>query len=207
MSLSALEVQALKVAPATEGVLPVFHERWSSRSFAPRAVSDADLQRIFEAARWSASAYNEQPWRFVVGRKGTETFKAIYDSLIGFNQEWAGEAPVLILGLALAKFSHNGTQNSYALYDLGAATAQLTLQAAALGMTTHQMAGFDHDKARTLVGIPEDHLLGAVTALGYQGEPSALLNEKLLSMETSARTRKPLAEIVFSSWGESDKLS
>jgi nitroreductase len=201
MTLSALEVNELKQAPAVEGVLPAVHERWSSRSFADRAVSDADLLRIFEAARWTASAYNEQPWRFIVARQGSEAYKAIYESLIGFNQEWAGRAPVLILGAANAAFTHNGKPNAYALYDLGAATSQLTLQAAALGMTTHQMAGFDHDKAHRLLGIPEEYALGAVIALGYQGEPAALSNQALLEMETSPRERKPLGEILFSAWG------
>jgi nitroreductase len=200
MPLSAAEVDALKHAPAIEGVLPIVHARWSSRSFSDQPVGDADLHRVFEAARWTASAYNEQPWRFIAGRKGSETYKAIYDSLIGFNQEWAGRAPVLILGIASSKFSHNGAENTYALYDLGAATSQLTLQAAALGLTSHQMAGFDHDKARTTLAIPADYALGVVTALGYQAEPTALTNERLLAMETSPRQRKPLAEIVFSAW-------
>lgn len=200
MPLSAAEVDALKHAPTVEGVLPTIHARWSSRAFSDKPVSDADLHRIFEAARWTASAYNEQPWRYIAGRKGTETYQAIYDSLIGFNQEWAGRAPVLILGIASSKFSHNGTDNACALYDLGAATSQLTLQAAALGLTSHQMAGFDRDKARKSLGIPEDYKLGIVTALGYQGDLAALTNERLLAMETSPRQRKPLGEIVFSAW-------
>jgi nitroreductase len=206
MAFSALEVHALKQAPAVEGVLPVLHQRWSSRSFADRDVTDGDLHRIFEAARWTASAYNEQPWRFFVGRKGSETYKAIYDSLIGFNQEWAAHAPVLIFGIAQAKFSHNGSENIYALYDLGAATTQLTLQAAAQGLTSHQMAGFDHDKARKLLSIPSDYVLGVALALGYQGDPSALSNGKLLAMETTPRSRKPLEEFVLSAWDQSAHL-
>jgi len=206
MALSALEVHTLKLAPAVEGVLPVVLHRWSSRAFSDRAVSDADLHRSFEAARWSPSAYNEQPWRFVVGRQGSATHKAIFESLIGFNQEWAGRAPVLILGVARSTFSHNGAANAYALYDLGAATALLTLQAAELGLTSHQMAGFDHDKARKLLAIPEDYLLGAAIALGYQGDPAALTNERLQELEITPRSRKPLNELVFDAWGTSAHL-
>ena len=100
VSLSAAEVHELKKAPVVEGVVPILLERWSSRAFADRAVSDELLGRIFEATRWSASAYNEQPWRFIVAHKGSPSFDQIADSLLGFNQQWAATAPVLILGLA-----------------------------------------------------------------------------------------------------------
>jgi len=115
MTLSAIEVNQLKQAPAVEGVLPVVLSRWSPRSFADREVSAADLNRIFEAAHWAASSYNEQPWRFLVGARGSVTHKKIFSTLIGFNQGWAGSAPVLILGAANTKFSHNGSPNGYAL--------------------------------------------------------------------------------------------
>ena len=135
--------------------------------------------------------------------------RKIFSSLIGFNQSWAGAAPVLILGVAKTKFSHNGTDNHNALYDLGAASSYLTLQAAALGLTTHQMAGFDSDAARqAYLGLyalqhrgPEDYAFGAVIALGHQGEPSALPHPDLITHEIAPRTRKPLSEVVLSSWG------
>jgi nitroreductase len=190
------------VAPEVEGLLPAIQTRWSSRAFSDRDVTDADLHRVFEAARWAASSFNEQPWRFVVGRKGDATHADLAESLLGFNQQWATKAPVLILGVAHDKFLHNGTPNAYALYDLGAAVAQLSLQAAEQGMTTHQMAGFDHDKARKLLAIPDEYQLGTLIALGYQGDPATLTNEHLLSLETTPRSRKPLEETVFASWGQ-----
>ena len=207
MTLSAIEVNQLKQAPAVDGVLPAVLARWSSRSFASHDVNPADLKKVFEAARWAASAYNEQPWRFLVGTRNSSTHKKIFSSLIGFNQGWAAAAPVLILGIASSKFSHNGSPNAYALYDLGAASAFLCLQAAALGLTTHSMAGFDHDTARQAFAIPEDYLLGGVIALGYQGEPSALAHQELITMETTPRTRKPLSEFVLSAWGEQANLA
>src|ERR1700739_2721471 len=121
MTLSALEVHRSKRAPHVEGVLPIFHERWSPRSFSDREVSQESLAKVFEAARWAASSYNEQPWRFLVGRRGSETYDRIFAALGEFNQKWARTAPVLILGTALAHFSHNGTPNRFAFYDLGAA--------------------------------------------------------------------------------------
>jgi nitroreductase len=202
MTLSASEVNGLKQAPAVEGVLPAVLSRWSPRSFAEREVSAADLKKVFEAARWTASSYNEQPWRFIVGTRNSETYKKIFSTLIPFNQSWAATAPVLILGVASTKFAHNGSGNRVALYDLGAASSYLTLQAAALGLATHQMAGFDPEAARKTFAIPEDYTIGAVIALGYQGEPAALGNEQLVAREVEPRTRKALSEFVLSGWGE-----
>lgn len=207
MTLSAIEVNNLKQAPAVEGALPAIRSRWSARSFADREVDSATLATVFEAARWTASSYNEQPWRFIVGRRNSDTFNKIFQSLIGFNQGWAGKAPVLILGAASTKFSHNSKPNAYALYDLGAAASYLTLQAASLGLTTHQMAGYDQAAARTALGIPEEYALGSVIALGYQGEPAALGHEQLIALEISPRERKPLSELVLSAWGEPANLA
>lgn len=201
-TLSANDVKKLKHAPHVEGVLPAFLQRWSARSFADRDVSTADLARVFEAARWAASSNNEQPWKFIVGRRNSETNKKIASALAGFNQTWAPSAPVLILGVANTQFARNGAANTYALYDLGAATSYLTLQAAHLGLTTHQMAGFDHEAMRQHLQIPENYALGCVVALGHQGEPSALANDTLIEREQQPRQRKQLTEFVYSAWGE-----
>ncbi len=201
MSLSASELASQKHAPAIDGVLPIFHQRWSARAFSSREVSKQDLHRIFEAARWAPSSNNEQPWRYIVGLRGTSTHEKIQESLMGFNQSWAPKAPVLIVGLAKANMS-NGSKNHFAFYDLGAASAHLVLQAAALGMTTHQMGGVDREKARTLLEVPEDYQIAAAIALGYQDDPETLANEELIKRELSARNRKSLEEIVFSAWGE-----
>ena len=206
MTLSAQEARNVKRAPVDDALLPVVLERWSPRSFDSRDVSPTDLKRMFEAARWARSSFNEQPWRFIVGPRGSETFQKIVSALAVGNQGWAPKAPVLILSVAKTHFSQNNTPNYYALFDLGAASALITLQAAALGLATHQMAGFDHDAARKALGIPEDYAMGSVMALGHQGEPSALPNEKLVAMETAPRTRKPLSEIVLSAWGEPANL-
>jgi nitroreductase len=204
--LSAAEVHHLKLAPPVEGVLPAVLNRWSSRTFSAREVTPADLAKLFEAARWAASAHNEQPWRFVIGVRGTETHKKLAHSLMGFNKSWASNAPVLILAIAATHFAHNGIENPYALYDLGAAAAHLTLQAAEQGMTTHSMAGFDQKLARTTLEIPEDFALGTVIALGYQGDPQTLEQEQLRALETSPRSRKPLNDLVFAAWGSPAQL-
>jgi nitroreductase len=116
------------------------------------------------------------------------------------NQLWATTAPVLILGVAKTKFSHNDSPNRVALYDLGAAASYLTLQAAALGISAHQMAGFDANAAHKAFAVPENYVIGAVIALGYQGEPETLPNEQFRAQEVAPRTRKSLKHFVFSAW-------
>jgi nitroreductase len=206
MTISAIEVNHLKQATAIDGVLPAILARWSPRSFADREVSPADLKRVFEAARWAASSYNEQPSRFLVGLRNSLTYKKIFATLVAPNQAWAVNAPVLILGVAKSRFSHNDSPNRVALYDLGAAASYLTLQASALGLASHQMGGFNQDAARQAFAIPDSYLIGAVIALGYQGEPSALADAHQLEQETTPRTRKSLSEFVLSAWDEPANL-
>jgi len=199
-TLSIPEVNHLKHPPHVKGVLPLFHQRWSPRAFDHRDVTPAELASVFEAARWAPSSSNAQPWRFLVGMRNSETYNKIHEALVEFNKEWAGHAPVLILGTALAVSPNSGKPNAYALYDLGAAASYLTLQAAAQGLVAHQMPGFSHETARRLLEIPENYTLGSVIALGYQGEPAALPNPKLVERELAPRERKPLTEVAFSSW-------
>src|ERR1700761_8330274 len=193
------DLEKLKHAPAVTGVEDLFLRRWSPRAFADKAVSDDDLKKIFEAARWAASSYNEQPWRFFLGRRGDATYKKIFDTLVEFNQRWAKSAPVLILSVASNKFAQNGNPNYYSLHDTGAATGYLSLEATALGLHTHSMAGFDHGKARKAFDVPADYDIGAVTALGYLGDP-ATLHDQLRAQETSPRQRKQLSEFVLTDW-------
>jgi nitroreductase len=200
MVLTASEISKMKYAqPSTDGVLPIFLERWSPRSFADRDVSAADLKIIFEAARWAPSSYNEQPWRFFVGHRGSETYNKILDALVPSNQDWAKSAPVLILGVTKTRFSHNDSPNNYAGHDLGAAMALMAVQATALGLAAHQMAGFDWGKARESFAIPDTYAMGSVMALGYQGGLGDL-QEKFQAQEQSPRSRKPLSEIVLADW-------
>lgn len=206
MTKSASEVHELKKAPQVNGVLPIFHERWSPRSFADRAVSRETLAKVFEAARWAASSSNEQPWRFLVGTRSSETYEKIFASLVEGNQRWARTAPVLMLGAAHTRFNRGGAENRFALYDLGAAASYMTLQAAALGVATHQMGGFEADKARELLGIPDEYAIGSVIALGYQDAPEKLADERLIQQETTPRQRNPLPEFVLEAWGKGMEL-
>ena len=180
--------------------------RWSPRAFSERPVSHEALGSLLEAARWAPSSYNAQPWSFVVGRKDDPgTFEKLREVLVPANQAWAGEAPVLMLSVARLDFAHDGKANTHALYDLGAAVALLTVQAETLGLSVHQMGGFDPERARRVFDVPADHSPVTVIAIGYRAEPSSL-PEELARAEEAARDRKPLSEMAFAgSWGETDR--
>ena len=202
MVLSASEVKELKQAPPVEGVLPVVLQRWSARSYADRDVPLAEVEKLFEAVRWTASARNEQPWRFVVGYRNSETYGKIVHAMLDFTRPWASTAPVLILCLAKTRFSPDGSPNPFHLYDLGAAATTLMLQATWQGLCARTLASFRSGDLRKSFAIPEDYAVGSVIALGYQGDPAALPSEELVAMETSSRERKSLKELVYLSWGK-----
>jgi nitroreductase len=192
-------VDKLKHAPEVHGVDDLIRRRWSPRTYADQEIPAAELKKLFEAARWAASSSNEQPWRFLVGRRGDDTYQKIFNALVEFNQSWAKSAPVLVLSVAKNVFTNNGKPNAYGMHDTGAASATLALQATAIGLHTHSMAGFDREQLRASFAIPSDYEIGAVTAIGYLGDP-ATLPEHLQKMEVSPRQRKPVEEFVFSDW-------
>jgi len=191
-----------KAAAAHPEVHDLIRHRWSPRAFSSKEVTPSDLAILLDAARWAASSYNEQPWRFIVATKrDPAAFQKLLGLLVPFNQSWAKSAPVLILMAAKKTFSHNHEPNAYALHDTGAALATMALQAAAMGLHVHGMAGFDHEKARTELNIPEDYELGAFAAVGYLGTPDQL-PEGPKQQELAPRGRKSLSEIAFNTtWG------
>jgi nitroreductase len=189
----------IKQGAAPVPVEPLLLKRWSPRAFAETPVSIADLRICFTAAAWAASSHNEQPWRFVVGRKGDATWQAIFDALMPLNQLWAKAAPVLFAACAKKTFSHNDAPNGMAEHDVGAASANFALQATALGLHTHGMAGFNRDVLREALAIPEEFDAIACWALGYHGD-SESLQENFKQMELARRERKALEEFVFNAW-------
>ncbi len=188
-----------KQAPV-EGLEPLIANRWSPRAFKATEIPPSDLKLLLEAARWTASSSNEQPWRFLVGPKGSETHRKIFSTLVEFNQTWAVNAALLILGYTELKDS-KGKPNQYAVYDLGASTVSLITQATALGLHAHSMGGFDHEAAKKAFLLTEDQHLGAVIAIGHQDDPSTIANEQMLQRELDPRTRKPLSDIALTAPG------
>jgi nitroreductase len=178
----------------------LFLRRWSPRAFAESPIDIETLKAIFSAGQWAASSFNEQPWRFVVRRKGDQVWQRILESLVPTNQSWAKSAPVLFASFAKKTFSLNGVANHVAQHDVGATSAQISLEATTRGLHTHGMAGFDLEKLAMSFGVPSDFEAVACSALGYRGDPE-MLNEQHKRIEIAPRERKALAEIVFNDWG------
>ena len=185
-----------KPAPVAHPIEPLLQRRWSPRAFAPKPVERQVLLRLFEAARWAPSSYNEQPWRYiVVTHENLERLKEAH-SVLAPGNAWATKAPVLVCTVAQLTFARNGRPNRHAFHDVGAASQNLLLQATALGLFGHQMAGFDVQKARAVFQVPEGYEPVAMMALGY---PAALetLTEEQRAREQLPRVRRPIEECVF----------
>lgn len=186
-----------KPASSDYPILDVIKRRWSPRAFGERMIEPNKIRQLFEAARWSASSYNEQPWRFIVATKDDDkAFKKALDCLVEANQAWAKQAAMLIFTVTHPTFTRNGKPNRVHLHDLGLAMANLTLQATAMGLFTHQMAGVDLEKVRKTYGIPEGFEPHTACAVGYAGDPETL-PDPLKKAELEERTRKPLTDLVF----------
>jgi nitroreductase len=169
--------------------------RWSPRAFTGAPVTAAQEASLLEAARWAASCFNEQPWVFVTARRDAEpeAFAKLLSLLSVNNQGWVPAAGLLVIGFARTKFAANGNPNAVAYYDLGQAVAQMALQAVELGLGSHQMRGFDVERARVELGVPADHDPVVAVAFGVTGDPS-VLPEALAAREVAPRVRKPITE-------------
>ena len=185
-----------RTAETTVPVLDILAERWSPRAFDDATPIDEEkLAAALEAARWAPSANNTQPWRFLVGRRGSDLHARIHDALLGFNQAWAGNAAVLIVALA-EEVDAQGTPLSHAQYDLGQAVAHLSVQAHADGLVVHQMSGFDRRALQQVTGAEERLVPTTVIALGEFGDVSSL-PEALQEREVAPRVRRALDETVL----------
>jgi nitroreductase len=189
-------IKESKKAKTVVAVNEIVQYRWSPRSFQDRTIEKEKLMSVFEAARWSASAFNEQPWRFIVGFKGDDTFNKIMDTLVEFNQNWAKKASVLILNIYKLNFTHNNQSNATAQYDLGQAVSAYCLEAVNQDLVAHQMSGFDVAKANAAFGLGDEYASMSVTAMGYLDKPDAL-PEDLFKIELQNRMRKTIENMVF----------
>lgn len=192
-------------------VLPLFADRWSPRSFADRPPEPDKLRSMFEAARLAPSAHNTQPARFLVARRERgEDYERLFACLSEGNRSWAHSAPVLVLAAAMRqRFSQLEARMvayPHFMHDLGLAVMSAILQANALGLYCHPMAGFEPDQARVAFDIPPLFEPGVVIAVGYLGSPETLPAD-LRDRELGPRTRRPLEELVFEgTWGQPSSL-
>lgn len=188
-----MPIDPLAVRSADHPILPLFLRRWSPRALSGQPLDQSDLDSLLEAARWAPSTYNEQEWRFLYGHRDTRQFALFFDLLFEANQAWCKNAAVLVLVCSHQVFSRNGKPNPVHTFDAGAAFENLCLQAAEMDLVAHGMAGFDQEKARRDLAVPEDFSIDAMIALGHPGNPDDL-PEEVRKMEQPSG-RKPLAEI------------
>lgn len=191
-----------KTAETSFPVHDLVAERWSPRAFAERPLDREQIGSLLEAARWAPSCFNDQPWSFLLAtREEGAAFERLADCLVPGNA-WARSAPLLLLAVARTAFARDGKPNRHARHDVGLALGNLVLQAQALGLAVHQMAGFDVEKARATLGVPDGHEPLTMAAVGHPGDPASL-PEALRARELAPRSRRPLESFVFGgSWGE-----
>lgn len=185
---------ALQHRNAEHPIEPLFLKRWSPRAMTGEALTAAELMRLFEAARWAPSTYNEQEWRFLYAGNGSAHWKTFFGLLTDANQLWCAKAGVLIVGLSCQTFSRNGKPNPVHTLDTGMAVENLLLQGAAMGLVCHGMAGFDRGKARVALQVPEEYDVEVMIAVGRPGDPDQL-PENYRQMDQAPSGRKPVREI------------
>ena len=171
----------------------LFLDRWSPRAMSGEAVSEEELLTLFEAARWAPSSFNNQPWRILYARRDTVYWPVFLDLLVEGNRSWANDGAALLLFVSKETFDHNGQTYPTHSFDTGAAWENLALQATLSGLVTHGMQGFDYERARAELNIPEGFRVEAMAVVGRPGDP-ATLPEKIRERETP-NGRKPLSEI------------
>ena len=148
---------------------PLFLDRWSPRAMSGEEIAKEELLVLFEAARWAPSSYNNQPWRILYARRGSEQWPLFFDLLVETNRVWAENAAALLLFVSKTTFDHNGKPYPTHSYDTGAAWQNLALQGYLKGYVVHGMQGFDYERARVTLEIPDEFRVEAMAAVGRPG--------------------------------------
>jgi len=183
-------IRGSEIRRADHPVAPLFIDRWSPRAMSGEAIANEDLMILFEAARWAPSSGNNQPWRILYARRDSAHWPLFFDLLVQGNKVWAREAAVLLVLVSKTTFDHNGRPSVTHAFDTGAAWENLALQGTLRGLVVHGMEGFDYERARTTLAIPEGYQVLAMVAVGKPG-PKEALPEKLQARE-SPSDRRPL---------------
>lgn len=186
-----------KRARAEHPIHELIASRWSPYAFSDRPVARADLCSLFEAARWAASSYNEQPWSYVLAtRDDAEEFERLLQCLVEGNRRWARAGGALALSILRRRFEGRDAPNPAAPHDLGFAAAALSFEATARGLFVHHMIGIDPDRARETYAIPDGHDAYTAMAIGHRADPGTS-PPRYLERDERPRTRKPLHQLVF----------
>jgi nitroreductase len=174
----------------------LFLNRWSPRAMSGESISDSELFSLFEAARWTPSNQNEQPWAFIYAKAGTDAFEKIFGCLVDFNKLWCKNASALIVLAARKTFAREGNpQNPNHMSDAGAAWENLALQASLKGIVAHGMGGFNREMIRATTHLPETYEIIHLIAVGKPA-PKEVLPERMQKSETPS-ARKPINEFIF----------
>lgn len=163
---SSMKTQRVSAYPIEDLIL----HRWSARAFSGEPITEQQLKSLFEAARWAPSSYNGQPWRFVYAMRDTPAWNRLFDLMVAFNQQWSKNAAALVLIVSRNNFEFNGKPARTHSFDTGAAVQNFSLQATAMGLIAHGMEGFDYDRARKDLNIPEGYTVEALFAVGNPGD-------------------------------------
>lgn len=180
---------------AHHNIHPLILGRWSPRAMSGETISQEELGQLFEAARWAPSSYNSQPWKFLYAEKGSEEWKTFFDLMVEFNQSWAKDASHLVVIVSKKNFEHNGEFSPTHSFDTGAAWQNLALQGAELGLVIHGIGGFDYDRARKDLNIPDDCAVEAMIAVGKPGKKESLPTE--LQEKEAPTDRKKIEDFAW----------
>ena len=172
----------------------IFIKRWSPRSIDKKNFTNEELMSLFEAARWAPSSFNIQPWRFLYSMNGDENWATFFGLLAEFNQIWTKDAGALVVVLS-KKTNNEGKPNALHSFDTGSAWMSLALQARMKNLIAHGMAGFDYEKAKDILNVPDDYNVEAMLAVGTQGEVENL-HERMQKSE-KPNERKYVKEFTF----------
>jgi len=189
------EIEISKYRKPDHDIEPILFHRWSPRAMSGEKISERELMTLFEAARWAPSSYNAQPWRFLYARRGTANWDRFFDVIIEFNQGWTKHAAVLMVVVSRKTFESNDQAAPTHSFDAGAAWQNLALQGSTMGLVVHGMQGFDYEKARAVLNIPEHFQVDAMIAVGKPGKREDLPED--LQEREQPSDRKPVAEIVI----------
>lgn len=172
-------------------------KRWSPRSFSSHSLAHEEINQLIESARWAASAFNEQPWRFIYAEKEeTEKFEKLVSCLAEGNRAWASKAPLLMVTCVKTFFDHNGKPNRWATHDLGLAMGNMTHQAMSMDIYVHHMAGFSSSRITETFTLPEGFEPVTMVALGRLGDPGELEGD-LREREEAVQERKKISELIL----------
>ena len=189
--LNPLQEQAEQNREPGYDIDPMFIHRWSPRALG-REMNEEELKALFEAARWAPSSYNNQSWRFIYATYEDEEYEDFVDLLGDFNADWAEPGYALVVILSKTTFDHNGEHSRTHSFDTGAAWQNLALEASRRGLVAHGMQGFDYEKAREMLELPEEFEVEAMIAIGSQEDEEELDED----MRVEPNGRKGLDEII-----------